>query len=64
MGADGDKIAGTVKEKVGQATGNERLEGEGQGQKNAGKVEKVVDSVKDKVHGVADAFKHKDKDHH
>lgn len=59
MAGEGDKLAGTVKEKVGSATGNDRLEGEGKGQKNAGKVEDAVQGAKDKVAGAADAIKDK-----
>lgn len=59
MAGEGDKLAGTVKEKVGSATGNDRLEGEGKGQKNAGKVEDAVKGVADKVSGAADAVKDK-----
>lgn len=59
MAGEGDKLAGSVKEKVGSATGNDRLEGEGKGQKNAGKVEDAVKGVTDKVAGAADAVKDK-----
>ena len=66
MAGEGDKLAGNVKEKVGSATGNDRLEGEGKGQKNAGKVEDVVKGAGEKIAGAADAVKDKltgDKDH-
>lgn len=59
MPGETDKISGTIKEKVGSATGNERLEGEGKGQKASGKVEHAVEGAKDKVAGVADAIKDK-----
>lgn len=59
MAGEGDKLAGSVKEKVGSATGNDRLEGEGKGQKNAGKVEDAVKGVADKVGGAAEAVKDK-----
>lgn len=59
MAGEGDKLAGTVKEKVGSATGNDRLEGEGKGQKNAGKVEGAIRGVTDKVAGAAEAVKDK-----
>ena len=59
MAGEGDKLAGTVKEKVGSATGDDRLEGEGKGQKNAGKVEDAVKGTKDKIAGAADAVKDK-----
>jgi uncharacterized protein YjbJ (UPF0337 family) len=66
MAGETDKISGTVKEKVGSATGNDRLEGEGAGQKHAGKVEDALHGAKEKVTGVADAIKdklHSDKSH-
>lgn len=59
MAGEGDKLAGSVKEKVGSATGNDRLEGEGKGQKNAGKVEDAVKGVAGKIGGAADAVKDK-----
>lgn len=59
MPGEADKFTGTVKEKVGAATGNERLEGEGKGQKTAGKVEHAVEGAKDKAAGLADAVKDK-----
>ncbi len=59
MAGEGDKVAGTVKEKVGAVTGDDRLEGEGKGQKNAGKVQDAVEGVKDKAAGAADAVKDK-----
>ena len=55
MAGETDKITGTVKEKLGAATGNDRLEGEGKGQKNAGKLESAVKGVTDKISGAADA---------
>jgi uncharacterized protein YjbJ (UPF0337 family) len=67
MAGETDKISGTVKEKVGSATGNDRLEGEGKGQKHAGKIEDAVQGAKDKAAGVADAIKdklHSDKPNH
>lgn len=57
MAGERDKFTGTVKEKVGSATGDDQLEGEGKGQKNAGKVEQAVDSAKEKAKGAADAVK-------
>lgn len=59
MAGEADKLSGTVKEKVGSATGNDRLEGEGKGQKNAGKVEGAIQGAKDKVAGAAEAIKDK-----
>ena len=40
-------IAGSVKEGVGKATGNERLEAEGVAQRVEGKVQKGVGALKD-----------------
>ncbi|MDP3174574.1 MAG: CsbD family protein [Phenylobacterium sp.] len=44
--------AGSVKEAVGRATGNERLEAEGAGEKVAGKVQKGVGNLKDAARDV------------
>ena len=57
MAGETDKVAGTIKEKVGAATGNERLEGEGKGQHAHGKIAGAVDDVKDKAAGVAEGIK-------
>jgi uncharacterized protein YjbJ (UPF0337 family) len=46
---------GSVKEAVGKATGNERLEAEGAGDRLAGKVQKGVGDVKD---AAREALKH------
>ena len=59
MAGEADKFSGTIKEKVGSATGNDHLEGEGKGQKNAGKVEGAIQGAKDKAAGVGDAVKDK-----
>lgn len=56
MAGEADKISGTVKEKVGAATGNDRLEGEGKGQKTSGKIQDAVHGVADKVAGAAEAI--------
>ncbi|MDQ8045378.1 MAG: CsbD family protein [Solirubrobacteraceae bacterium] len=64
MAGEGDKISGTVKEKVGAVTGNDRLEGEGKGQKNAGKVEDAVKGAADKAKGALDAVADKLGGHH
>ena len=45
---------GSVKEMAGKATGNERLEAEGVGQKTKGKVEDTAGRAKDKVKAIAD----------
>jgi len=57
MAAETDKVAGTIKEKVGAATGNEHLEGEGKGQHASGKVHEVLEDVKDKANGVVEGIK-------
>lgn len=57
MAGETDKVAGKVKEKVGSATGDERLEGEGKGQHAHGKIASAVDDVKDKAAGVAEGIK-------
>ncbi len=50
-----DKGAGAVKQAVGKATGNERLEAEGAVQKAKGDVQNKVGKAQDKI---ADAIKH------
>ena len=57
MAAETDKVAGTIKEKVGAATGNEHLEGEGKGQHASGKVHGAIDEVKEKATGVVEGIK-------
>ncbi len=44
--AAGNKVAGNVKEAIGDATDNERLEAEGQAQKAKGTAQDVSGSVK------------------
>lgn len=59
MGLD-DKMkqaAGKVKESVGDATDNERLEREGQAQQTEAKVEGAVDEVKDGLSAAKDRLK-------
>lgn len=46
---------GSIKQAAGKATGNERLEAEGAGDKVAGKVQKGVGNLKD---AARDALKH------
>lgn len=41
------EVAGSVKQAVGKATGNERLEAEGAAEKLGGKIQKGVGEVKD-----------------
>lgn len=57
MAGETDKVAGKVKEKVGSATGNERLEGEGRGQHASGKLQEVAQDAKDKVAGAVEGVK-------
>ena len=61
MGSTRDKVAGlanqaagNVKQAVGKAVGNERLQVEGAGQKAKGKVQKAVGDVKAVVENAAD----------
>jgi uncharacterized protein YjbJ (UPF0337 family) len=49
------KGAGAVKQGVGRATGDERLEGEGLAEKHAGNIQNKVGKVQDKI---GDAIKH------
>lgn len=59
MGLD-DKMkeaAGKVKETTGDATDNERLEREGQGQQTEAKVEGAADEVKDGLSDAKDRLK-------
>lgn len=45
-------VAGSVKEAVGKATGNERLQAEGTADKVSGKVQKGVGNLKDAARDV------------
>lgn len=45
-------IAGSMKEAAGKATGNERLEAEGAGERLEGKVQKGVGALKDAARDV------------
>ena len=42
---------GAVKEKAGKATGDKKMQGEGKGEKAAGKVQNTVGGVKDSLRG-------------
>ena len=53
----GEELKGAAKEKAGQATGNERLEGEGKGDQAGAKVKQAGEKAKDAVSDVKDAFK-------
>lgn len=59
MPGEADKFSGKVKEKVGSATGNDRMEGEGKAQHTSGKVEDAVGTARDKAVGAAQAVKDK-----
>lgn len=48
---------GHAKQEVGRATGNPRLEAEGQGDRVAGSVKQVGEQAKDAGRNVKDAFK-------
>ncbi|MFJ1755447.1 CsbD family protein [Kitasatospora sp. NPDC088134] len=50
-------VAGQAKEKIGDATGNEELKGEGQRDQAESKLKQAADSVKDAAHDVADRVK-------
>ena len=54
MKGKADQAIGSVKETAGKVTGNEKMEGEGAGQKAKGKVEDTAGRAKDKVKEVAD----------
>lgn len=42
---------GAVKEKAGKAMGDKKMEGEGKGEKAAGKVQNTIGGVKDSLRG-------------
>ncbi len=52
-----DKVAGNVKKNVGQATGNDRLAGEGMAQEKQGQVKEGVAKVKGRVEGAVEQLK-------
>jgi uncharacterized protein YjbJ (UPF0337 family) len=62
MGGKMDKGAGTIKEKAGKVTGDDRLESEGQTQKIKGQVKDTAESAQDKLKGVRDGLKEDDYD--
>ena len=45
------QVKGAVKEKAGKATGDKKVEGEGKGEKLAGKVQNTLGGIKDSVRG-------------
>ena len=64
MAGEADKLKGNVKEKVGAATGNDHLEGEGKGDRASGGIKDAVQGTKDKLAGAAYAVKDKVSGHH
>ena len=52
-----DKVKGAVKDAVGSATGNEKLQAEGKADKTAGAARESAGDVKDAGRNVADAVK-------
>ena len=52
-----EDLGGKAKEEFGDATDNERLEAEGQGDQTKAKVSQAGEKVKDAVDNVKDAFK-------
>lgn len=52
-----EQLKGNIKESVGNVTGNEKLEREGQEDKATGKVKESVENVKDGINKKIDDFK-------
>jgi uncharacterized protein YjbJ (UPF0337 family) len=52
----GNKAAGAVKQTVGKATGNKKMEAEGAGQKARGNVQEKVGDAKSRVKDAVDKF--------
>lgn len=52
-----DKVVGTIKEKAGKLTGNDRLEAEGETQKIKGHVKDSAEKLDRKIQGVRDGLK-------
>jgi len=60
MGANSgktDKVVGTIKEKAGKLTGDDRLESEGQTQKIKGHIKDSAERLDEKIKGVKDALR-------
>jgi uncharacterized protein YjbJ (UPF0337 family) len=57
IGNKAEEAAGKVKEEVGDATGNERLEAEGQADQSEANVKQAGEKLKDAADDVKDAFK-------
>ena len=49
LAAAGNKLAGTIKEEIGELTNNQKLEAEGEAQKAKGTVQDVTGTVKGKL---------------
>ncbi len=52
----GNKAAGTVKQTLGKAMGNKKMEAEGAGQKARGNVQEKVGDAKSRVKDAVDKF--------
>jgi uncharacterized protein YjbJ (UPF0337 family) len=57
MGGDGDKVAGNVKEAVGELTGDDDLKAEGKKQEMAGDVKNAGQNLKDKADELGETIK-------
>ncbi|MBL8660295.1 MAG: CsbD family protein [Rhodospirillales bacterium] len=57
MAGEKDKAKGVVKETVGKATGNERIEAEGKADRAKGEVKGAAHDVKESAKGVRDSIK-------
>lgn len=55
-----DKVVGTIKEKAGKLTGDDRLEAEGQTQKIKGHIKDAAETAEEKIKGVRDGLKDDD----
>ena len=52
----GEELKGKVKEKTGQATGDDQMEAEGKGDQTGAKVKQAGENVKDAAKNVKDAL--------
>ncbi|HMB43356.1 MAG TPA: CsbD family protein [Luteimonas sp.] len=50
----GHEVKGTIKEQVGQVTGNRSQQVEGNVEKNVGKAEQMIDAMTDRMRGNTD----------
>jgi uncharacterized protein YjbJ (UPF0337 family) len=50
----GEELKGKMKEKIGDATDNPRMETEGRAEQMSGKVEQAVDDAKDSMRDLSD----------